>query len=54
MIDRTKEGMTELGKQKSMLKAKYCSTADEVSLWKLCSDFAKVISCMVTIFGNVV
>ena len=35
-----------------MRKAKYCLIADDVRLWKLCSDFGSVFSCMVIIFDN--
>ena len=37
----------------STRKAKYCLIADEFCLWILYSDFARVISCMVIIFGSV-
>ena len=40
-------------KQVSMREAKYCLIADDVCLWKLCSDFARVISCMVNTSDNV-
>ena len=46
------EWRKEERKQVRKRKAKYCLIADEAWLWKLCSDFASVISCVMIIFGN--
>ena len=48
-----KEGRKERMKHLSMHKARYCLIADEVGLWNVRSDFARVISCVVIIFCNV-
>ena len=47
------EGRKGLMGDMCMCEQKYRLFADEVCLWKLCRDYAGVISCMAIIFGNV-